>query len=192
MIYELFYHVYRYPLLTKNAIETIADAHQSMSVKKGQLLLETGKIAHEYYLIEQGLFRSFSYDYNGNEVTTGFNGHNEILIEVSSLFQRIPSRENLQALTDGKLWKIDLTTFQGLYESIDGFSEWGRSWMSNQLFQAKQRSIDMVTISATDRYIRLVDESPQIIQQAPLKHIASYLGVTDSSLSRIRKEMLSE
>lgn len=192
MVNNLFNHVYNYPLLSLQNIETIAKAHQKVNVKKGELLLVSGKMANEYYLIEKGLFRSFSLDYNGNEVTTGFYGNNDILIEVSSLFQRIPSQESLQALTDGVVWKIELETFQNLYQTIEGFSEWGRSWMSNQLFQAKQRSLDMLTVSATDRYLKLLQENPEIIQQAPLKHIASYLGVTDSSLSRIRKEIITE
>lgn len=192
MTLSLFTHVYSYPLLSQNGIETIAQAHQKLEIKKRQLLLEHGKTANDYFLIEKGLFRVFSYDYNGNEVTTGFYGENEILIEVSSLFQRIPSQENLQAITDAVVWKIELDTFQKLYQNIEGFSEWGRSWMANQLFQAKQRSIDMLTISATDRYLKLLKDNPQIIQKAALKHIASYLGVTDSSLSRIRKEIISD
>jgi hypothetical protein len=61
--------------------------------------------------------------------------------------------------------------------------------MTNALFENKLRSLYMITDSAKDRYLRLQREQPQIIQQAPLKQVASYLGVTDTSLSRIRKEV---
>ncbi|HTN69188.1 MAG TPA: hypothetical protein VLZ33_06975 [Dysgonamonadaceae bacterium] len=93
------------------------------------------------------------------------------------------------SLTEGCAWKIELESFEELFHKIEGLREWGRAWMSSQLFIAKQRSIDMRTKSATERYLMLVNDKPQIIQQAPLKYIASYLGITDTSLSRIRKEI---
>lgn len=136
------------------------------------------------------MLRSYVHDFNGSEITTDFHGKNEISIEVSSLFQRIPTKENITALTNGKAWKIEFETFQELFHKIEGFREWGRAWMSRQLFISKQRSIEMLTKSATERYLTLLNEKPEIIQQAPLKHIASYLGITDTSLSRIRKEIL--
>lgn len=97
--------------------------------------------------------------------------------------------ENIQALKDSTCWKIDYDVFQELFHSIDGFAEWGRLWMSNSLFQFKQRNLDMVSISAKDRYMRLIQEKPQVVLHAPLKNIASYLGITDTSFSRIRKEI---
>jgi CRP-like cAMP-binding protein len=132
---------------------------------------------------------SFAYDYNGNDITTDFFCNYDIVIEVLSLFQRIPTTENIQALTDCDCWKLDFDVFQELYHSIPGFSEWGRLWMTNSLFQFKQRSVEMVTISAKERYLQLIKEKPQVILQSPLKNIASYLGITDTSFSRIRKEI---
>ncbi len=61
-------------------------------------------------------------------------------------------------------------------------SEWGRAWMSEQLFESKHRAVEMITENATTRYLKLIKEKPQVIRQAPLKQIASYLGVTDTSL----------
>jgi CRP/FNR family transcriptional regulator, anaerobic regulatory protein len=111
------------------------------------------------------------------------------LIEVASLFLRTPSKEYIHAVTNGVAWKIEFNTFQQLFNSIDGFADWGRNWMSNQLFISKQRSINMLTQSATDRYLNLINEQPEILKHVPLKHIATFLGVTDTSLSRIRKEI---
>ncbi|WP_452223557.1 Crp/Fnr family transcriptional regulator [Lacinutrix chionoecetis] len=189
---DLFKHVYKHASLTQNRQIEIATAHKKITITKGQYIFEAGKITNNYALVESGLFRSFVLDYDGNEITTGFYATNDILIEVSSLFQRTPSKENFEALTDGVIWNITLEDFQHLYQHLDGFSEWGRNWMSNQLFMAKNRSLDMLTLSATNRYLKLLEENPEIIKQAPLKHIASYLGVTDTSLSRIRKEIVEK
>ena len=185
----LFEMVYNQPSLKKEDFKRIIDAHTKIDFQKGELFLKIGTTANEYFLIEKGLFRSFAFDYEGKEITTGFFIQHEILIEVASLFQRIPSKENLQALSNGSVWKIEFGDFQKLFNSIDGFPEWGRAWMTNQLFVSKKRSFDMMTKSATDRYLMMLNEQTQIINQAPLKYIASYLGITDTSLSRIRKEI---
>ena len=138
------------------------------------------------------MFRSYVVDYKGKEITTGFFGPFDILIEVASLFLRIPSNENIQALTDCEAYKIKFNDFQNLYSNIEGFTEWGRNWMSQQLFMAKKRAVTMHTQSASQRYLSLVQEKPEIIKEVPLKYIATYLGITDTSLSRIRKEVLSQ
>lgn len=186
---EFFERMYHHPLLKKEDYWEISRAHTKMEVPPESMLLEIGKTAREFYLIEKGLFRSFLYDYNGNEITTAFYGANEILIESFSLFHRIPSKENFQAITAAVVWKIPYDTFQELLRKVEGVREWGRNWATNELFTLKQRSINVLTINATDRYLDLIKERPQIIQQSPLKYIASYLGITDTSLSRIRKEI---
>jgi CRP-like cAMP-binding protein len=190
MAQDIFEKIYNHPSLSKDDYRAIEAAHSRIEVAKNDILLQEGQTSNSYFLIEKGLFRSFVNDFDGNEITTEFFGVHEILIEVSSLFQRIPTQENLQALTAGICWKIEFETFQHLFHSIEGFPEWGRTWMSNQLFMAKQRAVNMLTQSATIRYLNLLSEQPQIVKQVPLKQIASYLGITDTSLSRIRKEIL--
>lgn len=160
-----------------------------MELAQGSLLLKTGEIAKAFYVIEEGLFRSFLYDYKGTERTTEFYCSKEIMIESLSFFQRQPSKENFQALTDATVWRMEYETFQQLLDTVEGLREWGRSWATQQLFFVKQRAINVVAMSATDRYLTLTKERPEIIKQSPLKYIASYLGITDTSLSRIRKEI---
>lgn len=192
MTKELLYQIYSHPLIGKQELEQIIQAHQSVSFKKGTFILKEGDISDSYLIMENGLMRSFAHNYNGNDITTDFFSNQEIVIEVLSLFQRIPARENVQALTDCDCWEIKFDAFQSLFHSIPGFSEWGRLWMTNRLFHFKQRSVEMVTISAKDRYLQLIREKPQIVLQSPLKYIASYLGITDTSFSRIRKEVSQE
>lgn len=186
---ELLTQVYRHPLINAEQLNKIMNAHKKVIFKKGDYILKTGEIADGYLILESGLMRSFVHDYNGNDITTDFFSDYEIVIEVLSLFQRIPTQENIQALTECTCWKIEYDAFQELFHSIGGFSEWGRLWMTGRLFHFKQRSIEMVTVSAKDRYLRLIKEKPQIVLQSPLKYIASYLGVTDTSFSRIRKDI---
>ncbi len=187
----LFQAIYRHPLFTTSDLQEIVSLHHQIFLKKHDFLLKDGETANAYYLVEQGLIRFYVNDFNGNEITTQFICENEIGNEVSSLFQRIPSVQNIQAVTDAVVWKINFNDFQHLYHSMESVREWGREWMAAQLFQNQQRSIEMITKSASSRYLQLMSQRPQIIQQAPLKQIASYLGIADTSLSRIRKDLAS-
>lgn len=183
--------VYRTFSLTDEELSQIMSEHDKISVDKGDYLLREGAVSNEYYIVEEGLLRSYAIDYQGDERTVDFFATSDVAIEVLSLFQRVPTVENIVAVTDCTLWRIDFMKFQQLFHTIPNFMEWGRAWMSGNLFYQKQRSISLITQSATDRYLALLKEKPMILQHAPLKYIASYLGVTDTSLSRIRKEVAS-
>ncbi|HET8830398.1 MAG TPA: Crp/Fnr family transcriptional regulator [Pelobium sp.] len=191
MLPVVFQTLYAHPLFSATDLQKIFSLHQKVILQKNDFLLEQGKTANAYYLVEKGLIRFYVHDFEGKEITTQFICENEIVNEVSSLFQRIPSVQNIQALTGAVIWKIDFNDFQHLYHSMESVREWGREWMSAQLFQIQQRSIEMITQSASSRYLHLMKHRPQIVQQAPLKQIASYLGIADTSLSRIRKELVS-
>ena len=180
-----------FPFFFEEELSEIGLAHEKMVFRKGDFILKEGKTANEYYILEKGLARSFVNYFNGNEVTTHFFVEKEVVIDVSSLFQRIPAQENIVCITDCECWKLDFEVFQELFHRIPNLREWGRAWMSQELFTFKQRSVEMFTLSATKRYLNLLQQKQQVIQLAPLKQIASYLGVTDTSLSRIRKELVS-
>ena len=186
----VFSYIYQHPLFTEEDLKKLSESHIRVEFKKGDFLLKEGETSDEYYLLEEGLVRAFVHDYDNNEITTEFFTSNEIVIIPSSLFQKIPSKENLQAVTDCVLWKIEYDVFQELFHKIEALREWGRFWFSVQVFSMKQRSLEMITESATNRYLNLMKEKPDIIKSAPLKQIASYLGITDTSLSRIRREIL--
>ncbi len=186
----LFERIYHHPHISKTDINEIIASHTRTEVSKNEIILTEGKISNEYFVVEQGFFRSFINHSNGNEITTDFFAPNDLLIEVPSIFLRIPAKENIQASTDAVIWKLEFQKFQELFHKMEGFREWGRWWMSNQLVQSKQRAINGITKSAKERYLALMREHPYIFAHVSLKQIASYLGVTDSSLSRIRKEII--
>ncbi len=189
---ELFKNIYQHFLLSEEDVRTIASFHHNKKVAKDEILLKEGEVLESYYLLEKGLVRAFVHDVDNNDITTEFFIDGDIVIIPSSLFQQIESQETLQAVTDCELWEIKYEDFQEVFRSIPGFAEWGRLWFTYQLFTLKQRSLDMITVSATQRYLKLLKEKPQILQHVPLKYIASFLGITDTSLSRIRKEIVSQ
>ncbi|MCO5252297.1 MAG: Crp/Fnr family transcriptional regulator [Candidatus Kapabacteria bacterium] len=184
--------IYNYPSLKTSDYDMICSRHEKVQIAKGDFLLREGQIANEYFCLEEGLIRAYANSFEGNEVTTAFFSPGDIVIEVASLFLRSQTKENIQALTDCTCWKISFSEFQELFQTINAFTEWGRTWMARALFSTKERSLAMITDSATDRYLALLSENPEILHYAPLKHVASYLGITDTSLSRIRKYISSK
>lgn len=186
---EVLKQAYQHPLFSTADLELIFSAHQCITLKKGDFILEKGQIPQAYYILEEGLVRSFLYDYEGNEITSGFMGAGEVVIEVASFFQRISTQEYIQCIGACRLWRIGYQDFQDLFHQIPAFREWGRSWLAYALYLSKKRATEMVTEPAKQRYLHLLEEKPHLIQQAPLKYIATYLGITDTSLSRIRKEI---
>lgn len=181
--------IYQYPGKSEKDFQHICEAHKMVSFSKNDFILKEGQMANSYLIVAKGILRSFVYDYEGNDITTNFFIEKELVIEVSSLFQRIPTEEYIQAISDCTCYEIPYENFEELFHNISGFRKWGRGWLSNSLLQFKNRSISIIKESATERYLTLLKEKPEIIQQAPLKHIASYLGITDTSLSRIRKSL---
>lgn len=136
--------------------------------------------------------RAFAIDIDGNEVTTNFFNSGELILEESSFFLRIPTRENIQANENCVLWRKDFNTFQEDFNSIEKYREWGRGHLVKNFLALKQRNLAQITETAKERYEDLVNNSPIIIQKASMKDIASYLGITDTSLSRIRKELVNK
>ena len=173
-------------------IENIIYKFRQVTFSKNDFLLQEGKTENQYWFIQSGFVRSYVIDVDGNDISTNFYAVGDIVIDWTSFFLRNPTRENIQALTDCVCWQLDFETFQTLFHSIKAFREQGRTTLVNSYFALKQHSISMIADGAKERYIRLPKEKPQILQNVSLKHVATYLGITDTSLSRIRKEVAGE
>ncbi|MGB0838964.1 MAG: Crp/Fnr family transcriptional regulator [Chitinophagales bacterium] len=157
--------------------------------KKNDYLIQEHKIANYYYFLESGFARSFAIDYDGNDVTTKFFTPSDIVIDWHSYFLKTPSKEYIQATTKCVAWKIYFDNFMKLF-NIEAFREVGRTRLVKNYFELKSHTVSMITDQAKERYLNLVKQQPDVIHNVPLKHIATYLGITDTSLSRIRKEIL--
>jgi CRP-like cAMP-binding protein len=170
-----------------NAIE-IAGYFTAKDLAAQEFHFTEGRVYNEYLFLEDGFMRAFAFDLDGNDITTNFYSKNQVVFEVSSFFTRTVSRENIQALTDCKAWFITYEQLNFLFHNIPAFRDFGRLMLVKGFSTLKGRMLSMITETAEERYATLLKTNPEIFQNAPLKNIASYLGITDTSLSRIRKE----
>lgn len=189
---QFLHHVFTSKDFTPAEQEEIISQFRQVSFTKNDYLIKEGNTAYKYWFVESGFVRAYVIDVQGNDISTNFYAVGDLIIDWISFFQHTPAKENIQAMTDCVVWEIDFDKFQKLYHGIKAFNEHGRGTMVQGYFTLKQHSIAMLTDHAKERYVRLLEEKPHIIQNVSLKHIATYLGITDTSLSRIRKELLSE
>jgi len=168
--------------------EEFADHFHGKSVAKNDFFLKEGRISDEYLFLEKGCMRSFAYDTEGNDITTNFSTDNQVVFEVSSFFNRTASKENIQALTECNGWFITYRELNNLFHATPEFREFGRFILVRGFSSLKTRMLSMITESAEQRYVNLLSSHPEIFAHAPLKNIATFLGITDTSLSRIRRD----
>ncbi len=173
----------------ESELALILPEFKQVKFAKKVFLLQEGKTENHYWFLESGFARSFVNDTNGNDITTNFYSPGSIVIDWPSFFLRNPTRENIQALTDCVCWQLDFEHFQQLFHSIETFREHGRRRLVSSYFALKNHSIAIIADQAKERYIQLLKDKPDILQNVSLQHIATYLGITKYSLSRIRKEI---
>ncbi|CAN5251578.1 Crp/Fnr family transcriptional regulator [soil metagenome] len=173
---------------SRQIVETIADYFEPREFAKNDFFLKEGKVSTDYLFLTEGMMRAFSVDTEGNEVTTYFYPKNRMVFEAASFFTQANSVETIQAVTVCKGFTITFDKLNELFHSIPEFREFGRLMLVKGFVEFKQRTLALITRRAEERYEDLIKSNPEIFQYAQLKHIASYLGITDTSLSRIRKE----
>jgi CRP-like cAMP-binding protein len=172
--------------------EQIVEKFKKRKTAKNEYLLKEGAVCHESHIIEEGIMRSYIFNLEGNDVTTAFYSNKMFASDLLSFFKRMPSKENIQALTDCETWYITYDDMQESFHTIPEFREFGRLNIINQFGILQQRMLSMLQQTAEQRYGDLINSNPEILQHAPLKYIATYLGITDTSLSRIRKEFIKK
>ena len=169
-------------------LEMILSQYQRIEFAKNDYFIQEGSTANFYYFMETGFARSYVIDLEGNDISTKFFSSSDIVIDWHSYFLKTKCRESIQAITPCVAWKITFENFMKLF-SIEAFREVGRTRLVNNYFELKNHSVSIIADPAKERYLNLLKSKPDIVQNVPLKQIATYLGITDTSLSRIRKEI---
>ena len=152
---------------------------------KNQIVLRQGQVCNYLYFVDQGLLRLFYYR-AGKDITDYFATEQSIIGGIDSFFSRLPSKKMIETLEPCRLTAISFNTLEKLYTEYHDLERVGRLLSTAAFLSMQERLYAIQFQKAKERYDELVRNSPSLLQRAPLRHIASYLGITQVTLSRIR------
>jgi len=175
--------------LNKSEVEKTLSYYIPEALKAKEFFLKQGKVSDKIAFLESGILRSFFYDENGNDITTHFFQPGHIVISMKSFNRQTPSKENIITLTECNLQTITYSQMIKLSKEIPVWSEIAKSVDELKFSGLNNRSIQLQTLSALERYQLFCERNPLIIKTVPLRYIASYLGIDIATLSRIRKKI---
>jgi CRP/FNR family transcriptional regulator, anaerobic regulatory protein len=162
---------------------------ETIHLKKKEYIFEEGKICNSIYFVNKGCLRLFQ-NIDGVENTLDFFFENHWYSDFQSALLRKPSDENVQAIENSEVIKIDIMQLENLYLSYPIFERMGRLLVTHILLSFITLRKEISKENPKERYVRILKEQPEIIQKIPLQFIASFLGIQKESLSRIRKKYL--
>ncbi len=176
-----------YPL-PATAADTLAAACSPVEHPKGTLLFRAGRLENAIYFIRQGIVRAYC-DQDDHEVTFWFGREGDTVLSYNSYIHDKPGYEFVELLEHAQLFRLSCNRLQELFLSDFHIANWGRKMAEHELVKTEERLISRQFRTASERYAELLEESPELLQRVQLGHIASYLGINQVTLSRIRAQV---
>jgi len=176
-----------YPL-TPKAKNLIKASIIETRFPKGHILFKANKIGTRIYFIKKGIARAYAYS-DDNQITFWFGKEGDPIVSMQSYVNNKKGYEDVELLEDCELYELKAEQLQKLFLEDIEIANWGRKFSELELIKSEERLIALQFNTATERYLALLKNCPSIIQRVPLAHIASYLGITQVSLSRIRANL---
>lgn len=176
-----------YPL-PDTSKSTIKEFISEISYPKGHFLLRADKIETRIYFIKKGIVRAYA-NTADNEITFWFGKEGDAVISMKNYVANQKGYEDIQLLEECELYELKVQSLQNLFDKDIFIANWGRRFAEQELIKTEERLISRQFRTARERYTELLKNNPDLIRRVQLGHIASYLGITQVSLSRIRAEV---
>ncbi len=155
---------------------------------KKTLLLKKGEVEDHLSFIKEGTVRLYI-PKTEQDLTFGFVFENEFFTAYDSFLTREPVSYQIETLTDVALWRISYQELQEVYEQTATGNIIGRKMAEDMFLRKANRELSLLNKTAEERYLELFSQRPRLLQEVPLKYIASYIGITPQALSRIRNRI---
>lgn len=173
----------------KESVSLCSTSYESQKVVKNTFLLQAGEVCHETYFVERGLLRMFSIDKNGKEHIIQFAPEKWLMSDRSSLFFNEKSDYYIEAVEDTEVILMKKDFFNKLVEIYPHTAEKNDLLLQKHIRNLQNRVNSLLTHTAEERYMNFIKMYPDILLRVPQWMVASYLGITPESLSRVRKEL---
>ena len=176
-----------YPLPTSSK-ESLKQNITEVNHPKGFCLMEADKVIPYIYFLRTGIARAYASTEN-NDITFWFGTEGEPIVSMKSYVDEKPGYESIELLEDCNLYQLETKKLKQLFNKDIHIANWGRKFAERELVKTEELIISRQYKTALERYKDLLKEKPHLLQRVQLGHIASYLGMTQVSLSRIRAEI---
>ncbi|GAA4406561.1 Crp/Fnr family transcriptional regulator [Nibrella viscosa] len=174
--------------LTRDEFVYFVTLLTSRKLAKHEFFLRAGEVGREIAFINQGCLRYY-YLKDGNEFNGQFFFEGSWIGDYQSFLTGRPSIQYFDALEDSALLVMQYHDLQKLYTELPKFERFGRVLAENVVIGSQRRTASLLFDTPEERYLKLIQERPKVVERIPLHHIASYLGIKPESLSRIRKRL---
>jgi len=170
--------------------ERIALLFKEEKLARNQFHTSHGTRYGKLSFVKSGLLRIFNHT-EQKEVTQWISSQGEFITDLRCLMFEQPARWNIQALTDCDLYTLNYSDYKGIKKDVENWSEIEKLFLAKCFMNIEDRIFSLISMSAEERYVHLLQTKPDWLLQVPLQYIASVLGMTPETLSRIRKKIIS-
>lgn len=184
-INDIINSIYRLP---QTSLDTLIASISEVEYPKRFHLHRENKKETKSYFIKKGIVRAYAHK-NDKEITFWFGQEGDLIFPLQTLFAGLGEYATVELLEDCVLYEIDLGRLQDLYRNDIHIANWGRRYAESACIKSEKLFIARQFKTSLERYQELINEYPSIIQRVPLGIIASYLGISQVNLSRIRAQM---
>lgn len=181
---EILDRIYVLPQMSKNKILDIVSESE---YPRGSILLDVDRIEKGFFFIKKGIVRAYT-DLLDHEITFWFGKEGDPIMSMQGYINNQKSYESIELLEDCVLYKLDANELKDLFLTDIHIANWGRVFAEQELLKSEERLIARQVKTASERYSELMKNDPELLQRIQLSYIASYLGITQVSMSRIRSK----
>jgi len=182
-------HIEKRVKLTDDEFAVCASFFVSKKLRKKQFLLHEGEVCKHIGFVNSGCLRQYTIDNKGTEHIIQFAIEDWWVSDLNSFLSGIPATENIDALEDSQVLLLEKSARDELLNDCPKMEKFFRILIEANHVATQQRIVDSLSTSAEERYLNFIKTYPKIFEQVPQNQIASYLGITPQSLSRIRKDL---
>jgi CRP/FNR family transcriptional regulator, anaerobic regulatory protein len=176
--------------LEEDEIHHIRSLARTVTLRRNELILQAGDICRHKIFVVSGLLRTYSIDTNGNEHILQFSPENTWTLDVESYDKAIPSVINIGAVEHGELLLWEKNDFENIRATLPLFRKFAEELISRNIYYNRQRMLTTLSATPEEKYQDFVIRFPNLLQRLPLRMIASYLGISLKTLTRIRHAQL--
>jgi CRP-like cAMP-binding protein len=164
------------------------DKFSPLNLMKNDYLVKEGQVCNYFCFVQEGILQH-SIQVDTEEKTSYLALKNSVTASLNSFLNKTPSRKSVKAITNSKLWILDLDTFKKLVENNKGFHQFYFNLIEKQICLIDDYRIDLLTLTPEERYLKLLSNEPKLLQEVSLHYLSSFLGISSRHMSRIRQNI---